>query len=346
MILEERKKKVLEAIILDYIATAEPVGSRTITKKYDLGVSPATIRNEMADLEDMGLIEQPHTSAGRIPSQIGYRYYVDFLMEKASLTSDIKKYIRKSLREEIRAKEHLIRRAVRLLSQISNYTAMMIMSSYSQNILSHIQLLPVSDSRLVLILVLDNGHVEHQIIETRQAMSEKEIHELADMLRLVVCGKTVEQWRGISLSGARSQWEGQIQLLQEILDVIEGALTIENERKVYLSGTLNIMNQPEFRDVEKVRQVLSMLEEQRALEEMMMRIDDNERQDISIRIGTENEYENLAACSFLTTTYHINGKIMGRIGLLGPTRMDYSKNISLLDFMSRYLSEDITGINI
>jgi len=337
--LEDRKKKVLEAIILDYIATAEPVGSRTITRKYDLGVSPATIRNEMADLEYMGLIEQPHTSAGRIPSQIGYRYYVDYLMEKENLTNEIKKFIRKGLREEIKAKEDLVLRAVRLLSQISNYTAVMIMSTYSQNTLTHIQLLPVSDYRMVLILVLDNGHVEHQVIELKQPLSEKEVTELTDMLRQAVCGKTVEQWRKISLHSVRRQWEGEINLLREILDAIEDTLTVEYERKLYLSGTLNIMNQPEFRDVEKVRQVLSLLEEHRIMEDVMMKMDDGERREISIKIGTENDYESLSACSLVTATYHINGRIMGRIGLLGPTRMDYSRNISLLDFVSRYLSE-------
>ena len=341
MQLEDRKKKVLEAIILDYIATAEPVGSRTITKKYALGVSPATIRNEMADLEDMGLIEQPHTSAGRIPSQFGYRYYVDYLMEKENLTNEIKTYIRKSLRDEIKAKEDLVQGAVRLLSQISKHTAVLILSTYSQSVLTHIQLLPVGDYRLVLILVLDNGHVEHQVIELEKPLSEGEINELSDMLRQAVCGLTVEQWRKLSLNSVRSQWEGQIHLLKDILDIIEDTLTVEYERKLYLSGTLNIMNQPEFRDVDKVRQVLSLLEEQRIMEDLMMKMDDGESRPISIKIGTENEYENLSACSLVTATYHINGKIMGRIGLLGPTRMDYSRNIGLLDFMSQYLSDKI-----
>ena len=342
MQLEDRKKKVLEAIILDYIATAEPVGSRTITKKYSLGVSPATIRNEMADLEDMGLIEQPHTSAGRIPSQIGYRYYVDYLMEKENLTNEIKKFIRRNLKDEIRAKEDLVRRAVRILSQVSNYTAMMLVETYSQNVLTHIQILPVSDSRLVIILVLDNGHVEHQVIELRNPLPERQIAELADMLRQAVCGLTVDQWRKLSMESIRSNWEGQIHLLKDIMDVIEDALTVEYERKLYVSGTLNIMNQPEFRDVEKVRQVLSLLEEQRILEELMLGADDGEPRAISIRIGTENQNENLAACSLVTATYHINGMMMGRIGLLGPTRMDYSRNIGLLDFVGQFLTAGLS----
>ena len=341
MQLEDRKKKVLEAIILDYIATAEPVGSRTITKKYDLGVSSATIRNEMADLEDLGLIEQPHTSAGRIPSQIGYRYYVDFLMEKEILTNEIKKFIRRSLRDEIRAKEDLVRGAVRLLSQISKQTAVLILSSYSQNVLTHIQLVPVAEDKLVLILVLDNGHVEHQVIELSRPLSESDISELTDMLRQAVCGLTVEQWRKVSPQTIRSQWEGQIHVLKEILEIIEDTLTVEYERKLYLSGTLNIMNQPEFRDVDKVKQVLALLEEQRIMEDLMLKMDGDGSRPISIRIGTENEYESLSACSLVTATYHINGRFTGRIGLLGPTRMDYSRNIGLLDYVSQFLSEGL-----
>ena len=341
MQLEDRKKKVLEAIILDYIATAEPVGSRTITKKYGLGVSSATIRNEMADLEDLGLIEQPHTSAGRIPSQIGYRYYVDFLMEKETLTNEIKKFIRKSLREEIRAKEDLVRGAVRLLSQISKHTAVLILSSFSQNVLTHIQLLPVAQDKLVLILVLDNGHVEHQVIELSKPLTNGEIDELTDMLRQAVCGLTVEQWRKLSPQTIRSEWEGQINLLKEILEIIEDTLTVEYERKLYLSGSLNIMNQPEFRDVDKVRQVLSLLEEQRVMEDLLLKMDGDGSRPIAVRIGTENEYESLSACSLVTATYHINGRFTGRIGLLGPTRMDYSRNIGLLDYISQFLSEGL-----
>lgn len=343
MQLEERKKKVLEAIILDYIATAEPVGSRTITKKYDLGVSPATIRNEMADLEDMGLIEQPHTSAGRIPSQIGYRYYVDYLMEKQLVTEEIKKYIRSNLKDQIKVKEDLVRGAVRLLSQISNYTAMLILSAFSQNVLTHIQLLPVAEKKLVLILVLDNGHVEHQVIDLPETLSDDEISELSDMLRQAVCGLTVEQWRKTPLQSIRRQWDGQIHLLKEILEIIEDTLTVEYERKLYLSGTLNILNQPEFRDVDKVKQVLSLLEEQRIMEDLMLKMGSSERQPISIKIGTENDYENLAACSLVTATYQISGRVIGRVGLLGPTRMDYSRTAGLLDYMSQFLSEGLKG---
>ncbi len=342
MQMEERKKKVLEAIIRDYIATAEPVGSRTISRKYNLGVSPATVRNEMADLEEMGLIEQPHTSAGRIPSQIGYRYYVDYLMEKQSVTNEVKKYIRTNLAHQIRAQKKLVWGAVKLLSQITNYAALLIVPAYSQNVLSHIQLLPLADNRLVLILVLDNGHVEHQVLEIQKALSQKEIAELSDMLRQALCGLTVDQWKQMNIQALSSQWHSRIDLLREIMDSIEDALTVEYEQKLYLSGALNIMNQPEFKNVEKVKGVLSLLEEQQIMEDLMLKSGEGPR-NISIRIGTENPYEDLSACSLVTATYQLNGKVIGTVGVLGPTRMEYSKTVGLLEYMSDLLTEALKG---
>lgn len=341
MEMEERKKKVLEAIIQDYIATAEPVGSRTISRKYNLGVSPATVRNEMADLEEMGLIEQPHTSAGRIPSQIGYRYYVDYLMEKQSVTNEVKKYIRSSLANQIQAQEKLVRGAVKLLSQITNYTAMLIVPAYSQNTLTHIQLLPLADNKLVLIMVLDNGHVEHEVLETPKSLSQDEAVELSAMLSEALCGLTVEQWKRTNLQSVRRHWHSRIELLQEIMDTIEDALTVEYEHKMYLSGALNIMNQPEFRNVDKVKGVLGLLEEQRIMEELMLKSGDPQR--VSIRIGTENHYEDLSACSLVTATYQLDGQVIGTVGVLGPTRMEYSKTTGLLEYMSHLLTEGLKG---
>ena len=329
MLMEERKKRILEAIILDYIATAEPVGSRTISKKYDLGVSPATVRNEMADLEDMGLIEQPHTSAGRIPSQIGYRYYVDYLMEREALT------------DEIKAREDLIRGAVRLLSQVSNYTALLVTPTYSRNILTHVQLLPLSSHKMGMILVLDNGHVDHQVLDMQTPLDVKEVEELSEMLRQAICGLTVEQWRKTTLQTIRSQWDGQVYMLKEILDVIEETLTVEYERKLYLSGTLNMMSQPEFRNVDKLKGVLSLLEEQRIVEDLMLWANGEQDRNIAIRIGTENDYEGLAGCSLVTATYQVNGRVVGKVGLLGPTRMEYSRTTGLLDFVSQLLTEGL-----
>lgn len=341
MEMEDRKKRVLEAIILDYIATAEPVGSRTISRKYDLGVSAATVRNEMADLEDMGLIEQPHTSAGRVPSQIGYRYYVDFLMSRQSVTREVRNYIRSALANQIQATENLVQGAVRLLSQMTNYTAMLMAPSYSQNVLTHIQLLPLSENKLVLILVLDNGHVEHRVLEMPVALDRRQLEEVSSMLSKALCGLTVEQWRKSTLQSLRSGWDNQVALLKDILDSVEEALTVEYEHKMYLSGALNIMNQPEFRSVDKVRDVLALLEEQQIMQELMLASIQEQNRGINIKIGTENPHKGLSACSMVTATYQMNGKVIGTVGVLGPTRMDYSRTAGLLEYLAKALSEGL-----
>jgi heat-inducible transcriptional repressor len=342
MQMEERKKKVLEAIILDYIATAEPVGSRTISKKYDLGVSPATVRNEMSDLEEMGLIEQPHTSAGRVPSQIGYRYYVDFLMERQTVSQDVKKYIRDTLTSQIKAAEDMVQSAVKLLSQMTNYTTLLLGTTYNNNILTHIQLLPLTDRKLVLILVLDNGHVEHRVLDMPVSLEEKQLDDISSLLRRSLCGLTVEQWRKNSLQVLNAAWDGEISLLQDILDSVEDALTVEYEHKLYLSGALNILNQPEFRDVDKVREILSLLEEDRVMNELLQSYAKNADHDVMIRIGRENPHKVLSSCSLVTATYHINNKVVGTVGVLGPTRMEYSKTASLLEYITKALSSGLS----
>jgi heat-inducible transcriptional repressor len=187
-------------------------------------------------------------------------------------------------------------------------------------------------------LVLDNGHVEHQVLEVPVPLSPEQVTELSEMLRQALRGLTVEQWRRTTSQTIRSEWDGQIHLLREILESVEDALTVEYERKLYLSGTLNMMNQPEFRDVGKLKSVLSLLEEQRVMAELMLKASEEDRQNISIRIGTENDYEGLAACSLVMATYQINGRVVGQVGLLGPTRMEYSRTTGLLDYMSRLLS--------
>lgn len=336
--MDERKKRVLEAIILDYIATAEPVGSRTISKKYDLGVSPATVRNEMSDLEEMGLIEQPHTSAGRIPSQIGYRYYVDFLMERQIVTQTVKGHIRKALSQKIHATEALAQDVLKLLSQMTNYTTLMMATSYQECRLSHVQLLPIGDTKLVLIVVLDNGHVEHRILDAKAVLTPEQIDEVTDLLRRSLSGMTVSQWRQSSTEAIQAAWEGELSFLQDILNYVEDAMTVEYEHKVYLSGALNILNQPEFRDVDKVRNLLGLLEEEQIMQRLMLDFKQGPSEDIVIRIGRENPHEGLSACSLVTATYQMDGKVIGRVGVLGPTRMDYSKTAGLLEYLSKSLS--------
>lgn len=338
MKMDDRKQRILEALILDYIATGDPVGSRTIARKYDLGVSSATIRNEMADLEELGLIEQPHTSAGRVPSQSGYRYYVDCLMELKPLADSMKKYIHEALADRIKETEALIQLTSKLLSQLTNYTAIVMAPNFGKNTLRHVQLLPLENNKVVLVIVLDNGHVEHRTVDIPFPFAEKDYQQLSYLLNGHLRGLSLEQWKTGIIQDICNELDYQKRFLNEVLELVENVMSVEYESKVYLGGALNILNQPEFKDVEKVKQILALLEEERVLKEVMSI---GHQLGISVKIGTENPYEGMKNCSLITATYEIDGKPIGTLGVLGPTRMEYSKSVSILDFFTEVLADTL-----
>lgn len=341
MEMDERKQKILQAIILDYIATAEPVGSRTISRKYNLGVSPATVRNEMADLEELGLIEQPHTSAGRIPSQSGYRYYVDCLMEKEPLNKEIKDMISKAMMGRIRETEALIQVSSKLLSQLTNYTALVLAPAFGRNALRHLQILPINDSKAVVVIVLDNGHVEHKVIDVPGSLKQEDFSAISRVLNEQLYGLSVEQWRPTILRTIYQELLYQRNLLNNVIELVENAISLEEENKVYLGGTLNILNQPEFKDLEKVKSILELLEQETAIREVLHPAPEA---GITVKIGTENIHQSMKNCSLITATYHLNGRVIGTLGVLGPTRMEYSKAVSILEYLTEALSKAITRL--
>lgn len=341
MAMDERKRRVLQAIILDYIATADPVGSRTIAKKYNLGVSPATVRNEMADLEEMGLIEQPHTSAGRIPSQSGYRYYVDCLMEKEPVRNETREMIRGALLNRMRETEALIQMSGKLLSQLTSYTTLVLAPSMGQNTLRHIQFLPVERDKAVMVIVLDNGHVEHRLIEAPEGLNEEDFHSISQLLNQHIRGLSLENWRTSVMQTIYRDLDYHRDLLGKFIAQVENSLLVGQDQKVYLGGALNILNQPEFKDIDKVKTLMELLEEESLMKEVLSPTDED---GVTVRIGTENMYEGLKDCSLITATYRFDGKVIGTLGVLGPTRMEYSKAISVLDFLTKALSEGLNKL--
>lgn len=341
MKMDERKQKVLQAIILDYIATADPVGSRTIAKKYNLGVSPATVRNEMADLEEMGLLEQPHTSAGRIPSQLGYRYYVDCLMKRETLKAEMKEYVQGSLVNRIRETEDLIQYTSRILSQLTSYTAMVLTPFYGNNILRHIKLLPFEEGKAVMIIVLDNGHVEHRIMEVPDYLGEDEFATVSAILNENLKDLTLEQWRPSLFQGIHRELRHNSELLKELLDQIELSLEGDHDQKVFMGGALNILNQPEFRQLERVRPILELLEHEEIIKDVLVPVSQD---GVTVRIGTENKNEGMKDCSLITATYQVEGRVIGTLGVLGPTRMEYSKVISVVEYLTSALAEALKKV--
>lgn len=338
MQMDERKRKILLAIVQDYIATAEPVGSRTISKKYDLGASPATIRNEMADLEELGLIEQPHTSAGRVPSDQGYRYYVDYLMERQRVSKEEQRFVSRGY--ELKAKEiaQVIQRTTGLLSEMSNYTAIVLGPQAGKSAFKHIQLVPVDVGKALLVVVSQSGMVYNKLIETPEGINNEDLQQITRVLNAKLEGLTIQDIKRTLIQDIYFELSKNEHIFQMAMQLLEQDRPLNfGEEKVYLSGTLNMLNQPEFRNLDKVKSLLGLFDQESVLKDIMYNASDKEG--LSVTIGGENQIAEINECSMITATYHIDGKVVGALGVLGPTRMEYAKVTSLVDFMTNNLSE-------
>lgn len=338
MTLDERKQNVLRAIIRDYILTAEPVGSRTIAKKYELGVSPATIRNEMSDLEEMGYIEQLHTSSGRIPSDRGYRYYVDCLMKKKKITEDQASSIIVGVKSKALDVASVLQQTNTILSNITNYTTLVTGPKFKKTILRHCQLVHLDYDKALLVVVTDNGQVQNRLIEVPQTIDHVDLQKISQVLNAKLQGLSLEDIKLSLIKEIYYELSMHKDIFDAAMDLVQETLNLTHQDKVYLAGTLNILNQPEFRDVGRVKTLLSLLEQDKILKEI---ISEKSHSDdgINVTIGSENTVEGLKECSTVTATYQIDGKVVGSVGVIGPTRMDYEKAVSIVEFMTQHLSQ-------
>lgn len=331
--MDERKKKVLLAIVKDFISTAEPVGSRTIARKYQLGVSPATIRNEMADLEEMGYIEQPHTSAGRIPSDSGYRYYVDCLMEKQTLGEAEKEYIRQRFSKKMREIQEVLNVSAQILSEMSNYTSLIMGPYQKRDRIKQVALLPMAIDKALLVAVSQSNLVSNYLLDIPPSLTEADLERIARVWNSRLKGMAVAEIGQEVLDDIYKELYAYRKVVQAILELLGG-----NEEQGYghisLSGALNIFNQPEFKDLDKVRGILELLEDPEVIKGILA---DTPEEGLSIKIGGENRVEGINDCSVVTATYVVDGELMGHIGILGPTRMDYAKTVTLVETMAQQL---------
>lgn len=333
--MDERKQNVLRAIIMDYINTAEPVGSRTIAKKYNLGVSSATIRNEMADLEELGFIEQPHTSAGRVPSDKGYRYYVDYLMDTGGLITDEKDAIRAFFGDRLHRLDELYRDTCKVLAELSPYVTMIMTPTKSTGALEQLQLISVSPFQAVLVVVTDVGLVHHRTVDFPVPVSEERVREINDVLLKKLKGRSIEDVNVTLMQEIFGELQKEMDIVDSIFDMMNEAVKESGEEKVFLEGTLNILNQPEFKDVGKVKDVLSFLQQENILKELLH---GKAGGGTNFTIGGELRHNGINQCSMVTCTYSINGNTMGNIGILGPTRMEYAKSAFLIQTVAKELS--------
>jgi len=340
MNLGDRKRLILQAIIEDYINTAEPVGSRTISKKYLTNTSPATIRNEMADLEEMGYIEQPHTSAGRIPSDKGYRLYVDKMMEQQAINEVQSDMIKKQFTDTLGEIDRLIKHASKLLSQMTQYTSIITTPQVKKTYLKHIQLIKVNPGTVLAIIITDAGIVKNSVLRLLGDVPNEGLEKINNILNESLCGMCVEDIAGLALREVPGAYVGYKEIVEQILPELIQTLIYSDTVEVYHDGAANILNLPEFNDISKARSFLNTLEEKELLFDVLK----DSRDNINVSIGSENKYEQLQNCSLITATYKLNGKTIGSVGVIGPTRMEYSKVISVVDCMTNNLSEILTKI--
>jgi heat-inducible transcriptional repressor len=329
--LTERQRLILSAIVDDYIRSAEPVGSRSISKRGDVGFSPATIRNEMSDLEEMGFLEQPHTSAGRIPSHKGYRYYVDHLLRIGQFTGHEVDIMKLFFAERIQEIEQVIQQASIILSNITNYTSIVLGPELFSTTLRHLQLIPLNDHTAVAIIVTNTGHVENRTVSIPEDVPMSELEKVVAILNAKLSGVPLLHLKSKLYNEIGEELRKYVSKYEELIQLIESVLDNDEDSRIFLSGTTNMLIQPEFKDVEKVKTILDLLDQTPTLIKMFS----SAPAGIQVRIGTENHMEAINNCSLITATYSIDGQSLGTIGILGPTRMEYAKVIGLLDHFSK-----------
>lgn len=335
--LDARKKRVLRAVIDDYIESAEPVGSRTLARKYDLGVSPATIRNEMADLEMLGYLEQLHTSSGRIPSSKGYRFYVDGLISPKPVSDEEKERIDKWYRARVRRIEEVFQETARIISQVTKNVSLVLAPQMTQAQFRCLQFLPLDDRRVITVLMTDAGFIENKILEMPSGATFEDFQRMAKVINMRLEGHTLRTIEQHSLTEIRDEIRDE-SLYEAALEIIHRALDSSRRERLYLGGTTQMLEQPEFHDVEKVKDTLLMLEEEELMKDILhAHMGDG----LEVTIGQENEDKHFKDSSIITATYHLDGELLGTIAVLGPTRMEYAKAMSLLEYMNQNLTDVI-----
>lgn len=334
VMLNDRKKKILQLIIEDYISTAEPVGSRTIARKYNLGISPATIRNEMSDLEMLGYLEQPHTSAGRIPSAQAYRFYVDSLLEPGALTDNDMALINSWFRERRRSIDEIFQSTAKILSRMTQNVSMVLANKSDKAVFRYMKFLPLDDRHAILCIVTDDGNVDNCVVEIPLGMRPEELDYMAGRVSRLLEGKKLAEISDTLLGTVHTDIVEDKLLFTSLLNTINKMNRKHQQQRVFLGGTKQLLSQPEFRDMDRVRDLLGILEEEKVVRDLLLAGEDS---GLKITIGSENKFTGIQDCSMVQATYRLNGQVVGTMAVLGPTRMEYSKVISVMDYLHKYL---------
>ncbi len=335
MELSERKLRILQAIVADFITTGEPVGSRTLSRRLDMDLSPATIRNEMSDLEEMGYLTHPHTSAGRVPSDLGYRLYVDRLMQRAELPEEKKAVIAERMSQSFAEFDRTIAHAAEVLSDITKMMSFAITPSANERRIKYINFLPVDERTVVLMIVADDGKVQNTAIKLNCSYTEDNLELMSKLMTHNFRGQTISHMLTMDIIDS---FESDITALGQLPgSVMPGFMrTLERMLNVdlYLNGYTNIFNLPEFADINRARNFLELVQNKDEFTQVLINRDNG----LVVTIGGENSPD-MSDCSLITADYKVNGKLVGKLGVIGPTRMRYSEISSVIRYMTDNLSK-------
>ena len=325
--LNERKLKILKAVIQNYLETGEPVGSRTISKYTDLNLSSATIRNEMADLEELGYIVQPHTSAGRIPSDKGYRLYVDMLMQdKEQEVTEIKE----QMLEKADKMDQLLKQAARVLANSTNYATMVSAPVSAKNRVKFIQLSQVDEEQLIAVIVLEGNIVKNQILKVDEELDSETLLKLNMLLNTTLNGMAIDQITLGLIAKLKEQAGIHSGVISDVLDAVANVIQLEQDMEIYTSGATNIFRYPELSDKQSAQEIISAFEEKQQLSELVTQTLSSDSKGIQVYIGNETPVQNMKDCSVVTATYELGEGMQGTIGIIGPKRMDYERVMDTL----------------
>ena len=337
MELDERKQKILQAIIRNYMETGEPVGSRTISKYSDLNLSSATIRTEMSDLEEMGYIVQPHTSAGRIPSDKGYRLYVDHIMEEKN--HEVQE-LKDLMIERTDKMEQVLKQVVKVLAANTNYATMVSAPTYHRNKLKFIQLSKVTATQILAVIMIEGNIVRNKVIDVTEELDQETVLKLNILLNSVLNGLSIEEINLAMIQNLKEQAGIHSELVGSVIDAVAEVIHSEDEVEIYTSGATNIFRYPELSDNGKASELINAFEEKQQLTNLVTQTLENEdNKGIQVYIGQETPIQSMKDCSVVTATYELGEGLQGTIGIIGPKRMDYENVLKTLKTLTEQLDE-------
>ncbi len=341
--LTERDRKVLQAIIMDYIETAQPVGSRVVSKKYKMGLSPATIRNVMADLEDMGFLLQPHASAGRVPTDRAFRFYVDSILNMRRLSTAERNRIERDLKDEKLDTNEIMKRASHILSLLSRQTGVVLAPRFGSKTFKHIEFIKMREKRILVIIVSKTGEVQNKIIEADEEIFQDELDKFSRYLSEIMGGLTLAEAKRRILEELKKEKVLFDKLMFRALQLSQKALEDEGQGNLYIEGATNFLQSPEFADMDKMRLLIQTFEEKTKIMHLLDKT--LSTQGIQIFIGAENELNEMVNCSLVTSPYSKENYTLGTLGVIGPTRMDYSSIIPIVDYTARIVGKILEGMD-